>query len=170
MVQRQFVKALRQQMTEAEHLLWRHLRAHRLNGAKFRRQQPVGPYIVDFVHFGARLVVEADGGQHNASPTDARRDAWLKSQGFRVMRFWNDEILRNTEAVLEVVMAAVQDAPPLPQPLPREGGGEGPALSPATWDGFFASIEGANVPADFLDKNERNQGTQDRDPFDGQSE
>ena len=114
MLQRQFVKTLRQQMTEAETLLWRHLRAHRLNGEKFRRQQPVGPYIVDFIHFGARLIVEADGGQHNESSSDAKRDAWLKAAGFRVLRFWNNEILQNTEAVLEVVIDAVKGPPPSP--------------------------------------------------------
>jgi len=91
MVTQKFVKSLRQHMTEAENLLWQHLRGHRLNGEKFRRQQAIGPYVVDFVHFGARVVIEADGGQHNESesPGDERRDAWLKSQGFRVLRFWN---------------------------------------------------------------------------------
>jgi len=116
MIQRQFIKALRHQMTEAENLLWRHLRAHRLGGAKFRRQQPIGPYIVDFVHFGARLVVEVDGGQHNESPTDARRDAWLRSQGFRVLRFWNNEILQSAEAVLETLMDALKMRPLSPNP------------------------------------------------------
>ena len=75
---RNFAKSLRQSMTDAEQLLWRHLRAHRLNGEKFRRQQPLGPYIVDFVHFSARLIVEADGGQHNSSTRDTQRDAWLE--------------------------------------------------------------------------------------------
>ena len=65
--QRQFTKTLRQNMTDAELLLWKHLRAHRMDGQKFRRQQPIGPYIVDFLHHGAGLVVEADGGQHNGS-------------------------------------------------------------------------------------------------------
>ena len=87
-----FVKSLRQNMTDAERLLWRHLRGHRLGGVKFRRQQAIGPYIVDFVHFGARIVVEADGGQHNESASDERRDAWLQSQGFRILRFWNDTL------------------------------------------------------------------------------
>ena len=104
---RRFAKQLRSNMTDAEQLLWRHLRAHRLNGAKFRRQQPIGPYIVDFVHFTARLVIEADGGQHNESERDLRRDAWLESEGYRVLRFWNDDILKNTEVVLEVIFKAV---------------------------------------------------------------
>ncbi|KFB67145.1 DUF559 domain-containing protein [Candidatus Accumulibacter vicinus] len=125
MVAHEFVKSLRQHMTEAENLLWRQLRGHRLNGEKFRRQQAIGPYAVDFVHFGAHVIVEADGGQHNESPGDERRDAWLKSQGFRVLRFWNHEIWNDTKAVLEAVLTAVEyRQPPLPRPLPREGGGE----------------------------------------------
>ena len=94
-------------MTEAERLLWQHLRAHRLRGEKFRRQQPLGIYIVDFVHFGARVVVEADGGQHSDSKSDVTRDIWLRSQCFRVLRFWNNEILRNRDAVLEMILKAV---------------------------------------------------------------
>jgi BirA family biotin operon repressor/biotin-[acetyl-CoA-carboxylase] ligase len=123
MKQREFAKALRSQMTDAETLLWRHLRAHRMGGEKFRRQQPIGPYVVDFVHFGARLIVEADGGQHNGASPDAVRDAWLQAQGFRVLRFWNNEILRNTAGVLDAVMIALNE-PPLPQPLSRKGRGE----------------------------------------------
>ncbi|MFZ3222888.1 MAG: DUF559 domain-containing protein, partial [Rugosibacter sp.] len=97
--------------------------AHRLNGEKFRRQQPMGFYVVDFVHFGARLIVEADGGQHNDAPRDESRDAWLRAQGFKVLRFWNNEIMNNLEGVLETIMAAVT-LPPLPQPISRKGRGE----------------------------------------------
>ena len=119
-----FIKSLRQHMTDAETLLWRHLRGHRLGGEKFKRQQAIGPYIVDFVHFGARVVVEADGGQHNESPNDEKRDAWLNSQGFLVVRFWNNEIFNNTAAVLEAVMAAVERNLPLsPNPSPARGEG-----------------------------------------------
>ncbi|WP_325292916.1 endonuclease domain-containing protein [Thiocapsa sp.] len=125
MDQRQFAKTLRQAMTDAEQLLWRHLRAHRLDGQKFRRQQPIGPYIVDFVHFGGRLIVEADGGQHNGRDRDSERDVWLGEQGFRVMRFWNNDILQNPEGVLSSILAALElPAPPLPRPLSREGRGE----------------------------------------------
>jgi very-short-patch-repair endonuclease len=131
MPEHEFVKSLRQNMTDAESLLWRHLRAHRLGGVKFRRQQAIGPYVVDFVHFGARVVVEADGGQHNESLADKQRDSWLKAQGFRVMRFWNNDILTKTAAVLEAVMAAVAqgseqvvpDSPSPPTPPPRGGRG-----------------------------------------------
>ena len=111
MDQRDFAKALRQSMTDAERLLWNHLRGHRLSGQKFRRQQPIGPYIVDFVHFGSRLIVECDGGQHNDSPRDRRRDAWLRQQGFAVMRFWNHEIMNETESVLSAIYAALTPSP-----------------------------------------------------------
>ena len=102
MEQRMFAKTLRQNMTDSEKRLWKQLRAYRLDGHKFRRQQPIGPYVVDFVHLHARLVVEADGGQHNASSKDEERDAWLKQNGFQVLRFWNDEILQETDVVLEI--------------------------------------------------------------------
>ena len=102
-----FAKDLRTHMTDAERLLWKHLRAHRLNGQKFRRQQPIGPYIVDFVHLGARLVIEADGGQHNDNAADQERDDWLKAEGYRVMRFWNNDILQNTDAVLEEIFKII---------------------------------------------------------------
>ena len=115
-----FAKDLRTRMTDAERLLWKHLRAHRLNGQKFRRQQPIGPYIVDFVHLGARLIVEADGGQHNDSATDQVRDAWLKAEGYRVLRFWNNDILQNPDAVLEEIFKAVSPSP-CPSPLKGEG-------------------------------------------------
>ncbi|MBS0192919.1 MAG: tRNA lysidine(34) synthetase TilS [Proteobacteria bacterium] len=122
-----FIKQLRTRMTDAERLLWYHLRAHRLLDQKFRRQQPIGPYIADFVHFGSRVIVEADGGQHNESSRDARRDAWFEAQGFRVLRFWNHDILTSTDAVLEQILAAVtfptDSLPPLPNPSPARGEG-----------------------------------------------
>jgi very-short-patch-repair endonuclease len=123
--QRQFAKVLRKNMTDAEQLLWRHLRAHRLYSQKFRRQQPIGPYVVDFVHFGARVIVEADGGQHNGSVDDAKRDAWLRGQGFTVLRFWNNDILQNIEAVLEAILNEVaKGTPSPPTPLPQGERGE----------------------------------------------
>ncbi|WP_386065952.1 endonuclease domain-containing protein [Tahibacter sp. UC22_41] len=127
MDQRQFVKTLRRDMTEAERRLWFHLRAHRFEGQKFRRQQALGPYVVDFVHFAARLVVEADGSQHGESARDSTRDAWLASRGFRVLRFWNDEILQRTEAVIEAIAAALREAapsPPTPLPQGERGGSQ----------------------------------------------
>ena len=115
-----FAKDLRTRMTDAERLLWKHLRAHRLNGQKFRRQQPIGPYIVDFVHLGERLIIEADGGQHNDNAADQERDDWLNAEGYRVMRFWNNDILQNTDAVLEEIFKAVSPSP-CPSPLKGEG-------------------------------------------------
>ncbi|MFZ5842572.1 MAG: endonuclease domain-containing protein [Pseudomonadota bacterium] len=117
MESRKAAKALRQQMTEAEQKLWYHLRAHRLGEQKFRRQQPIGRYVVDFVHFGAKLIVEADGSQHLDSPRDEVRDLWLQSQGFRIMRFWNNDILLNTDAVLSAILGAIN----APSPTRGEG-------------------------------------------------
>jgi len=115
-----FAKTLRQNMTDAEHCLWKQLRAHRLINAKFKRQQPIGPYIVDFVCFDARLVIEIDGGQHLDSDTDRVRDAWLNEHDFRVLRFWNNEVLKETTAVLEKI---AEYLPPLPNPSPSRGEG-----------------------------------------------
>lgn len=115
-----FAKQLRRNMTEAELLLWYHLRGHRLSGVKFKRQQPLGSYIVDFVSFDKKLVIEVDGGQHLGSASDQQRDAWLQGQGFRTLRFWNNEVLGKTEAVLEKIYQAVS---PSPQPLSHEGRG-----------------------------------------------
>ncbi|MCK9516521.1 MAG: endonuclease domain-containing protein [Ottowia sp.] len=93
-------------MTDAERVLWRHLRARRLAGGKFRRQHPLGPYVVDFVNLAARLVIEVDGGQHSGSAHDRARDRWLQRQGFRVLRFWNNDVLQHTEGVLQAIYQA----------------------------------------------------------------
>jgi very-short-patch-repair endonuclease len=95
-------KQLRKRMTESEWRLWYRLRAHRFEGVKFKRQQPVGPYIVDFVAFERRLIVEVDGGQHSAA-RDGDRDRWLESQGFLVLRFWNHDVLQRTDSVLQTI-------------------------------------------------------------------
>ncbi len=117
---RDFAKLLRHQMTDAERRLWRHLRAHRLSGIKFKRQQPIGRYIVDFVCFHSRLVIEIDGGQHLRNVRDSERDAWMLGQGFRVLRFWNNEVLGNLEGVVQMIMLEIEGSiPPLPGPLPR---------------------------------------------------
>jgi very-short-patch-repair endonuclease len=91
--------------TDSELRLWRLLRDRRLSGFKFRRQVPLGPYIVDFLCVGAKLIVEADGSQHAESPRDKARDAYLASQGWKVLRFWNNEVLQNREGVLETILA-----------------------------------------------------------------
>ncbi|MFL1406127.1 endonuclease domain-containing protein [Marinobacter sp. M1N3S26] len=122
MEQRKFAKNLRSNMTDAEHLLWRHLRAKRIEGAKFRRQHPIGPYVVDFVELKHQIIVEADGGQHNGCDNDSERDDWLTRKGFRVLRFWNHDILGQTDVVLEEIYRALR-ASPSPRPSPSRGEG-----------------------------------------------
>jgi very-short-patch-repair endonuclease len=97
-------KTLRKRTTDAENVLWRHLRAKRFRGLKFRRQQPIGTYIVDFVCFEKRIVIEVDGGGHSFEKVqDSARDRWLGEEGFKVLRFWNTEVLQNIDGVLEVI-------------------------------------------------------------------
>jgi very-short-patch-repair endonuclease len=99
-------KALRKDQTEAEKRLWILLKARQLEGLKFRRQAPIGNYTADFVCFEARLIIEIDGGQHAAEDSkDLERSAWLQSQGFKVLRFWNDDVLVNTEVVMNMIWA-----------------------------------------------------------------
>ena len=103
-------KNLRQNMSEAETRLWHHLRAGRLNGYKFRRQQPMGNYIVDFVCVTPKLIIEADGGQHaEQAEYDQARSLYLNGLGFTVLRFWNDEILRQTDEVLAEILRVLQE-------------------------------------------------------------
>jgi very-short-patch-repair endonuclease len=100
---------LRQQMTDAERFLWSRLR-RRFLGTKFRRQVPLGPFIVDFACMRRKLVIEVDGGQHLESVADAARDRWLAENGFQVLRFWNHEVLQNLEGVLERIAMEVGEA------------------------------------------------------------
>lgn len=93
-------RQLRQNQTAAEKKLWYALRARRFQGLKFRRQVPIGPFIVDFYCAEHRLIVEADGGQHADNPNDIERDQWLSQQGYRVLRYWNPDILGNLLGVL----------------------------------------------------------------------
>ena len=96
---------LRQRSTEAERALWRKLRGRQLEGYKFRRQQPVGPYIVDFVNFEKGIIIELDGGQHVTNRArDEEREAWLRDEGFQIIRFWNNDVFDNMEGVLEVIL------------------------------------------------------------------
>jgi len=123
-----FARQLRREQTDVERRLWRELRAGRFAAAKFRRQQPIGPYIVDFVCFERDLVIELDGGQHQEQTDyDGRRDDWLREQGLRVLRFWNNEVLQNFEGVLERILIELS---PSPRPSPIEGEGERHPLSP----------------------------------------
>jgi len=116
---------LRKAPTDAESLLWYHLRDRRLAGHKFRRQRPIGPYFADFACLDAMLVIELDGGQHaGAVEYDQRRTDLMKAEGFRVLRFWNNEVLAQTEAVLEIILRALDEsASPHPNPLPLAGEG-----------------------------------------------
>ena len=108
-------KALRRQLTPAERKLWSILRNRQLDGAKFRCQQPIGPFVGDFVCQEQRLIVEADGGQHCDSATDARRTAFLNGRGYRVVRFWNNEILDNIDGVATAIVASLNTTrPPSP--------------------------------------------------------
>ena len=101
---------LRRNMPEAERCLWRRLRGKQLNGYKFRRQQPIGGYIVDFICTNPRLIIEADGGQHAAQTGyDAHRTRYLEAQGFCVLRFWNHEILQQTDAVLTAILRKLEE-------------------------------------------------------------
>lgn len=106
-------------MTDAERLLWRHLRGRRFERWKFRRQHQLSNYIVDFVCLAAGIVIELDGGQHlENAKNDEKRTAALKALGFRVVRFWNDDVLIRTDAVLDEILNALSKVPPHPNPLP----------------------------------------------------
>jgi very-short-patch-repair endonuclease len=111
-----FARRLRRAPPATERLLWTLLRDRRLDGLKFRRQVPLGRYVADFVCMRHRLIIEADGPYHEDSPTDETRDAWLRGQGFRVLRFTNKAIQDFPEAVLTQILAAT-----LPSPLAGEG-------------------------------------------------
>jgi very-short-patch-repair endonuclease len=117
---------MRTNPTEAERRLWSILRNKRLAEYKFKRQQVIGRYIVDFVNFERKLIIEADGSQHVDSETDGRRATWPESQGFRVLRFFNDDILARTEQVAEAIWFALgAGQPPLPNASPARGEGLG---------------------------------------------
>jgi very-short-patch-repair endonuclease len=99
-------------MTDAERALWFLLRRKQIDGHHFRKQVPIGRYIVDFACLDARLMIEVDGGQHSdAAKADAEHDAWLQSQNFRVLRFWNDDVLKNPEGVMQVIVEALEATP-----------------------------------------------------------
>jgi very-short-patch-repair endonuclease len=112
-------RELRNNPTDAERVLWSQLRFWQLDGYKFRRQQPLGQYIVDFICLEKRVVVEVDGGQHSQQ-VDAERDTWLRDEGFIVLRFWNHEVLKNIETVKEVIFKALSNTPYL-SPSPQGG-------------------------------------------------
>ena len=116
-------RALRKNLTDAEKLLWRHLRDRQLDGCKFRRQHPIGKFIVDFVCVEKKLVIEVDGGQHATKvEADLQRSEYLRKKGYRTLRFWNNEVLQKTESVLEAVLLSLsEDAPLTPTLSPKPG-------------------------------------------------
>ncbi len=123
---RDYARGLRKRQTDAERRLWARLRDRRLLGVKFARQVPIGPYVVDFCSRERKLIVELDGGQHAARATyDAGRTAFLEGQGYRILRFWDNEALGNTDGVLERLAQALSPthARPLTPALSPEGRG-----------------------------------------------
>ena len=119
--QRQFAKQMRADPTDAERVLWQRLRFEiALEGSHFRRQALIGPFIVDFASRKARLVIELDGGQHDwQRAADERRTRYIEARGYRVLRFWNHDVLGNMDGVLQVIQSAVT---PTPDPSPQGGG------------------------------------------------
>ena len=114
-------KRLRSNQTDAEQRLWYHLRAHRFMGLKFKRQKPLGRYVVDFICHERRLIIEVDGGQHAAQTEhDHQRDTWLRERGYSVLRFWNHEVMQQLDGVLERIRLAALS----PGPSPARGRGE----------------------------------------------
>ena len=109
-------RKLRRQSTDAERRLWTILRNRQFAGCKFRRQVPIGNYIVDFVCFEKKIVVELDGGQHQAKiEYDNDRTRWLQFAGFRVIRFWNNQVLSETDGVVQAILATLEEKmPPSP--------------------------------------------------------
>ena len=118
---RHTARGLRKRSTYTEAYLWRHLKNRQMEGFKFRRQQPIGRYVVDFVSLEKRLVIEVDGGQHASDSDDKIRDEWLRDEGYKVLRFWDNEVFSNLGGVLDIIRNALLT--PHPYPLPPRGEG-----------------------------------------------
>jgi very-short-patch-repair endonuclease len=117
-------RALRRDATEAEKKLWQHLRQPPFKEHHFRRQATIGPYFADFASHRLKIIVEVDGGQHSLSTSDETRTRYLETNGYRVLRFWNNEVLENISGVLVTIDAAINaDGPPTPDPSPPQAGG-----------------------------------------------
>jgi very-short-patch-repair endonuclease len=123
-------RRLRKSMTDAERALWRYLRLRQLNGHKFRRQVTIGPYIADFACLKAMLVIEVDGGQHaDARAYDSQRDDFMRGQGYRILRFWNNEVLGNMDGLWDTIVAEISihaSCGVTPHPNLPPQGGKGP--------------------------------------------
>lgn len=116
-------RELRKDMTPAERRLWAQLRQRQLEGFRFRRQHPIGPYITDFACLEAGVIVEVDGGQHLDSDTDVARDAFLRSHGFCILRFWNNEVMANLSGVYALIVRCLAERCPHPSLPPHAGEG-----------------------------------------------
>ena len=135
---RDFARGLRRRQTDAERRVWARLRARRLLGVKFARQEPIGSYVVDLCCRERMLVVELDGGQHVArADHDAGRTALLQALGYRVLRFWDNDVLANTDGVLQRIAEALTatGAWPSPRPSPQRGEGDDRTLAPEGGEG-----------------------------------
>ncbi len=119
-------RELRRDMTPAERRLWNILKLRQVEGFRFRRQHPIGPFIADFACLEARLVIEVDGGQHDESSTDPARDAFIRREGFKVLRFWNNEVMANLEGVCSVIAHALAERCPHPSLPPQAEEGAEP--------------------------------------------
>src|SRR3989338_3636525 len=139
-------RSLRNHATDTERHLWRYLRDHQLGGHRFRRQVPIGNYIADFACLEAKLIIELDGGQHQEQAEyDARRDRQMEAQGLRVLRFWDNQVFRETQAVLEVILRVLEERtylhPACPHPSVPPRCAQGKELKPLPpfagegWDG-----------------------------------
>jgi very-short-patch-repair endonuclease len=156
-----FARKLRVEETEEEYFLWSDLRGRRLNGYKFARQIPLGPYIADFLCRDTRLVVELDGGQHSENSYDGERTAWLNNQGYSVIRFWNNEVRFERTAVLETILAVLEGrilearddiryspgGAPSPCPLPEGRGGAQIGYSPQLDSRKLSSASSSPLPS-----------------------
>jgi very-short-patch-repair endonuclease len=116
-------RALRRDLTEAEKKLWQHLRQPPFKEGHFRRQATIGSYFCDFASHQLKIVIEVDGGQHADNSADDRRTAYLVSKGYRVLRFWNNDVLANLPGVLTRILEAINEVPPTPDPSPPQAGG-----------------------------------------------
>jgi len=114
-----FAREMRTDQTKAEDRLWYHLRARQM-GAKFRRQEPIGPFIADFASLKAHLIIEVDGDSHESKERDARRDQWFLERGWFVLRFWDEDVLKHTDDVLDVIDLALRHPHQVHDPLNRE--------------------------------------------------
>jgi very-short-patch-repair endonuclease len=125
-----FAKQMRRNPTDAERRVWSLLRRKQVDGLKFRRQVVLGPFIVDFACLQRRLVIEVDGGQHAASATDEARTKVLEANGYRVLRYWNNDVLTNIDGVLEDIVSAITTTP-TPNPSPQGGGEHTESVAPS---------------------------------------